>query len=200
MTEEAQAPRPPLRQLPSSEKRETFGKRQITRYSPEIALSVCEAVANGKTLNEVCKGTGMPNRTTFWRWVMLYKDVASAYHSARELSAQALEEEALTMARVLKGPNDFTSVKVRAFDVAMQQLGWSATRRDPGKYGQKAEKSVTVPIQINTTLDLGADAANAQGIYTIKAEIVPPTGKDHLTPPEDPDRLIIPKKKRKAPK
>ncbi len=179
-----------------AERSENFGSRSITRYSPELALRICEHVASGQTLKEVCTGTGMPNRTSFWRWVMLYKDVAVAYQAARELSAQALEEEALTMARRLSAPNNFSTVKVRAFDIAMQQLRWSATRRDPSKYGQKAKETITVPIQINTTLDLGGANADGQGIYTIVAEIVPPTGTDVLTPPEDPERGIIPKKKK----
>lgn len=185
--------------LPSIVRREKFGTRSITRYSPELALLICEKVAQGGTLMEVCKENGMPNRTTFWRWVMLYKDVGVAFQAARELSAQALEEEALDMARTLKGPNQFTSIKVRAYDIAMTQLRWSATRRDPAKFGVKAEKTITVPVQINTTLDLGgSDAANALGIYTITAEIKPPTGTDTLTPNPDAVRGIIPSRKDKT--
>ncbi len=184
--------------MPSGERRERFGSRSITKYSPELALKICEKVAEGATLLDICKGTGMPHRTSFWRWVMLYKDVAVSYQAARELSAQSLEEEALSMARTLTGPNNFTTVKVRAFDIAMQQLRWSATRRDPSKYGQKAKETITVPIQINTTLDLGGDMRDGQGIYTITAMVAAPTGTDALTPPKDPDRLIIPKKKKET--
>ena len=54
-----------------------------------------------------------------------------------------------------------------------------------------------MPIQIITTLDLGGDNRDSQGIYTITAEVIAPTGKDILTPPEDPERLIIPKKEKK---
>ncbi len=179
-----------------AERREQFGSRSITKYSPELALKICERVASGETLLDICKGIGMPHRTSFWRWVMLYKDVAISYQAARELSAQSLEEEALSLARGLSGPNSYTTVKVRALDIAMQQLRWSATRRDPSKYGQKAKEIITVPIQINTTLDLGSDNRDGQGIYTITATVAPPTGTDALTPPEDPARLIIPKKEK----
>ncbi len=181
-----------------AERREQFGTRSITSYSPELALKICEQVAKGETLLGICKGVGMPHRTSFYRWVMLYKDVAISFQAARELSAQSLEEEALGLARTLSGKNDFTTVKVRAIDIALQQLRWSATRRDPSKYGQKAKETITVPIQINTTLDLGGDNRDSQGIYTITAEVVTPTGKDVLTPPEAPERLIIPKKMKKV--
>ena len=174
-----------------------FGSRSITKYSPELALKICEKVAEGYTLSDICKGSGMPHRTSFQRWVMLYKDVAVSYQAARELSAQSLEDEALGLARELSGPNNFTTVKVRAIDIALQQLRWSATRRDPSKYGQKAKELITVPIQINTTLNLGGDTRDKQGIYTLTAEVVTPTGTDVLTPPQDPERLIIPVKAKK---
>ena len=180
------------------DRQEQFGSRSITKYSPELALKICEKVAEGNTLLDICKGAGMPHRTSFQRWVMLYKDVAVSYQAARELSAQSLEDEALGLARELSGPNNFTTVKVRAIDIALQQIRWSATRRDPSKYGQKAKETITVPIQINTTLNLGGDNRDSQGIYTITAEVVTPTGKDVLTPPQDPERLIIPLKTKKA--
>ncbi len=176
------------------DRQEQFGSRSIVKYAPELALKICEQVAKGETLFEICKEVGMPHRASFHRWVMLYKDVAVSYQAARELSAQSLEDEALGLARTLSGKNDFTTVKVRAIDIALQQLRWSATRRDPSKYGQKAKETITVPIQIITTLDLGGDNRESQGIYTITAKVVEPDGKDVLTPPENPERLIIPKK------
>ena len=185
------------REMKRAERQEQFGSRSITKYSPELALKICEGVAKGETLLDICKAPGMPHRASFYRWGMLYKDVAVSFQAARELSAQALEEEALGLARELSGKNDFTTVKVRAIDIALQQLRWSATRRDPSKYGQKAKETITVPIQIITTLDLGGDNRDSQGIYTITAEVVAPTGTDVLTPPQDPERLIIPKKEKK---
>lgn len=183
--------------MPSKNKRERFGSKTLVKYAPEQALKVCEAVANGKTLYSVCRGEGMPSRTTFYRWIMLYKDVSTAYQAARELSATSLEEEALEIARALKNENSFTSVKVRALDVALQQLRWSAARRDPAKYGQRAKETIVVPIQINTTLDLGDQHEGGQGVYTIKAEILAPTGVDSLSVPVDPPRSMIPKKEKK---
>src|SRR5690606_10820551 len=94
-------------------------------------LKVFEQIAEGKTLIEVLKQPGTPTRTTFYRWVELYPEVKKAYDAARELSAQSFEDEALDLARKLSGENDFTGTKVRALEVAMGQLRWSATRRDP---------------------------------------------------------------------
>jgi hypothetical protein len=186
----------------------------LTKYTPERALDICEFVAEGGTLTDICTGKdGMPVRATFHRWCAQYPDLHKAYLAARELSALSLEEEALGLARKLKNAgSDITGVKVRAFEVAMAQFRWSAVRRDPKRYGQSAEKSSAVNIQINTTLDLGSDGAGpgleGQAIYTVTAHVpAEPEAtedRDDVTPeelereaslfhvPEKSDRLLNP--------
>lgn len=177
MAEDRKPPIPSRRSIPSHERIERFGARQITRYSPELALGICERIMNGETLTEICKERGLPSRETFRRWCMLYDSLKRAYDAARELSAQSLEEEALDMARTLKGPNTFTSQRIRAYQVAMEQLRWSASRRDPARYGNQNTPTLTVPIQINTNLDLGGEAqiADGQHIFKIEAQIEAPS-------------------------
>lgn len=125
------------------------------------ATRVLEAIAAGDTLKDISQRPGFPTRDTFYKWMMLYPDLKLAYDAARELSALSLEEEALDMARTLKAPNDFTGTKVRAYEVAMAQFRWSAERRDPSRYAGGQKTAVVVPIQINTTLDLGQQGGAA---------------------------------------
>lgn len=145
------------------------------KYSPETALAICEEIASGKTLVEVCQLPGMPSRNTIYKWLTVYPKFYDAFERAKEISAQSLEEEALTYARALAGPNDFTGVKVSAYNVAMTQLRWSAARRDPNRFGQKMNSTSVVPIQITTTLNLGQDGQpatdNASNIYTVEARV-----------------------------
>jgi hypothetical protein len=145
-----------------------------TKYAPELALRICELVADGETLVDIGKMQGMPNRQTIHRWLAVYPKFFDAYERAREVSAQSFEEEALLMARALKGQNDFTGTKVQAYNIAMQQLRWSASRRDKARYGQQQNAVALVPIQINTTLNLGQAGMGAptdthQSVYTIEA-------------------------------
>lgn len=142
------------------------------KYEPEIALRIAEEIAGGKTLVEVAALDGIPTRTTIYRWLAVYPKFFDAYERAREVSAQSFEDEALQMARDLAGPNDFTGTKVQAYNIAMQQLRWSAARRDKARYGQQTQIVSTVPIQINTTLNLGQEGMPAatdiaQSVYTI---------------------------------
>lgn len=141
----------------------------------EQATRILEFIAGGDTLLDASKRPGMPTRDTFYKWMMLYPDLKLAYDAARELSALSLEEEALQMARVLKEPNDFTGTKVRAYEVAMAQFRWSAERRDPARFAGGQKAAIMVPIQINTTLDLGqqggAATAAAKTTYDFAASV-----------------------------
>jgi len=157
------------------------GGRFVTAYDPGLALKVCERVAEGETLKALCEAEGMPSRQTFHRWVVSYPELSRAYRAARELSAYSLEEEALNAAREVK-EGDKNSAKVRAFDVYMTQLRWSAAKRNPTVFSEKATVAFTVPIQINTTLDLGGGPEQEFGehpdIYSLEATIVVPNEED----------------------
>lgn len=117
----------------------------------------------------------MPHRQTFHRWVVNSPELSRAYSAARELSAYAMEETALDLADAIRR-DPGNSQKVRAYDISMNQLRWSAIRRNPQAFSEKAALHITVPIQINTGLDLG-DASVAGGtkdhpnIYQIEAKI-----------------------------
>lgn len=168
--------------------------RWVTLYDPKVALEIVERIAEGELLMEICApGTGMPHRGTFHRWVVAQPELARAYNAARELSAMSLEERALALANELEH-GEQNHVKTRALDVAMQQYRWSAARRDPAKFGDKVAAHVRVPIQINTTLNLGEDVAGDStpehpNVYTIEAELV----EERPITQEDEDRPLVPK-------
>jgi hypothetical protein len=160
-------------------------KQLAVHYSPEVALGICTEIASGKTLSQVCELEGMPSRNSVYKWLSVYPKFYDAYERAKEISAQSLEDEALLMARTLTEQNDFTGTKVQAYNIAMQQLRWSAARRDPNRYGQKMNSTSVVPIQITTTLNLGQDGKPASGaeasIYTV--EIAAHVGQAASQPP-----------------
>lgn len=149
------------------------GGRFLTAYDPEKALEILERLADGETLNEICKGKpGMPHPTTFKRWAINQPELAKAYINAIQLSATSLEEEALDTARLIAlKPKDGTHV--RAVEVKLNQLRWSAERRDPAKFGTKSQINVRVPVQIITSLDLGDESGGpaSADIYNISATV-----------------------------
>lgn len=148
-------------------------------YSHEVASVICERIAGGETLRSICGDDGMPSAVSFRRWALARKELFEELQAARQLKADTLFDEALDMGRELaKEPG--TSQRVRAYDVAMSQLRWSAGKLDPQRYSDRSQMSFVVPIQIITSLDLGqagvvkGDEAN---IYEIKATVVEPAAE-----------------------
>lgn len=169
---------------------ERIGGRYVTQYNPEIALQIVERIAQGETLSKICeKGSGFPHPVTFKRWVVNNPELAKALGAAKKLSAQSLEEEALDAAREIKSKQR-DGTQVRAFEVLLQQLRWSAERRDPELYGSHASVAVRVPISIHTSLDMNKannEGIDDKGIYTITAsKRVSPT-----TAIRDADEIVI---------
>ena len=96
-------------------------------------------------------------------------------NTRREVKAQRLLEEALDLSRERRG-NPGTSQRVRAYDIAMNQLRWSAAKLHPREYSDRSQLTWTVPIQINTTVNLGQKDAKESfedggGVYTVEAKM-----------------------------
>ncbi len=147
-------------------------------YRPELGLEICEQAAEGSTLNTICASGGMPTPTTFRRWCLEHKELREAFQQARELKAHSLFDEALDLAREVKdnakkAGKTYTSPQVRAFDLAMNQLRWAAAKLNPREYSDRSQLHWTVPIQINTTINLDgkADATEVVGTasYVVEA-------------------------------
>lgn len=153
------------------------GDRVVTAYNPAMAIEMCELIADGKTLREICKpGGGFVSYYTFRRWVIAQPELAVAYREARTLSAIQFEEESIDMSREIRG-DPGNAQRVRAYDVAMNHMRWVAARRNPQLFSEKAAIKLTVPIQINTNLDLGGSLIDqtlgkgGESTYTLEATV-----------------------------
>jgi hypothetical protein len=140
------------------------------------ASAFCEDIAFGKTMTEIELQPGMPPGSLFIKWVLLEPRLQQMFLAAREVSSYGMEDECIALARQLVAdPKNATHV--RAVEVLIGQLKWSATKRNPGVFSDKASVQVTVPIQINTSLDLGKQG-ESQGtsqfpnIYALRSEVV----------------------------
>lgn len=154
------------------------GGRRVIAYDPLLALKIVERVAHGETLTKICDTSqGMPSYFTFHKWVLREPDLAKAYGAARVLSAQVFEDTALDKAREV-ADEPTSAPKVRAFEVLINQLRWSAEKRDPQQYSPKAAVNVRVPIQIITSLGLdkggAATTADVPGPYKVTATVEGP--------------------------
>lgn len=157
---------------------QSSGNRTLTALESDTALQVCEQIALGETLAKVCHkdNTGIfPSHITFLRWVLLHPWVKQAYDAARQLRSYALEDEALDAARDARGLH---KDKVPGVRTMLEQLRWSAERGNPAEFAPKGVTNTVVPVQINTTLNLGQPGAeevqSPENVWKIEALVPGP--------------------------
>lgn len=148
------------------------GERWVTKYDPDMALRIIEQIAEGKLLKQICtEEKGMPHFTTFHKWVARVPELRKAYDAARQISALMFEEDAHSVARESYA-SPGTAQKMRAAELLINQLRWSATRRNPTQFSDKGDTNIVVPIHIQTSLDLGGMEQGATkehpDIYTLE--------------------------------
>lgn len=152
---------------------ETKGGRWFTKYNPDIALDIVEQIADGELLSKITATDAVPltvTKQTFLRWVSSVPELQTAYSAALQLSAHSFEEKAIDKAErtaLLPG----TPQNVSAASLLISQYRWSAARRNPTRYSDKGNTQIVVPVNINTTLDMGSNSQSVEvevpNIYTI---------------------------------
>lgn len=79
--------------------------RPVT-YTRDVADVICDRLADGMTLREICRGDGMPPESTVRMWATDDRDgFAARYARARELGYQAMADELMEIAD--DGTNDW---------------------------------------------------------------------------------------------
>lgn len=104
-------------------------------YSQEKADAICQRIACGESLAEICRSSKMPNYSTVMRWLNAHEEFSKNYTRAREAQGDADADSVGDIANlVLKG-----KVDPQAARVAIDALKWTAAKRAPKKYGEKLD-------------------------------------------------------------
>ncbi|MFC7782017.1 hypothetical protein [Legionella taurinensis] len=71
-----------------------------TKYSPDIANKICEAIAsNGKGVKKLCEeNPDWPNKDTIFTWLKKYPEFSDQYARAKRFQVEALIDEILDIA------------------------------------------------------------------------------------------------------
>jgi hypothetical protein len=182
---------------------EKIDGRIFTKYVPEVAFRVCELIAEGKTHDEVFgpKNKGYTCKaSTFFYWVLTHGECKRAFLAAQQISAYIMEDQALQAAKAIaEGPG--SPQRVAAFRAYIDQLRWSSQKRNPTVFSDKAPVNVTVPIQINTGLDMGdgrgkedPKVEGGENIYALEAKVIKEVAVTADEIVEAQERLVEPKK------
>lgn len=88
-------------------------------YNDSHITSICEQLAVGTPLREICRQPGMPSWVSVYNWIHAHEDIASRIAHARELGFDAIAENCLEIAD--DGSNDYMEAQGDNADA-----GWRA--------------------------------------------------------------------------
>lgn len=112
------------------------------RYTRLVADAICQRIAEGVPIQEICELEGMPSAQQVLAWARTNAAFKALYDEARMLQADFLADLQLGLARrVLEmGSKEASAVRVAA-DILAKQAEWRA----PRKFGPKLDLTVSEP-------------------------------------------------------
>jgi len=147
-----------------------------SKYTVKLGLAICERIASGETLANVCAGPNMPNRVTVYRWVVGDEKFCNLYTRAREQCADAWFDEALRVSEAADSNGDPKFVPGSRLYV--DTLKWAAAKLRPRSYSDKLqlEHSGSQTVTMKTDLSALSDE-ELEALERIHAKLAdtPPT-------------------------
>lgn len=123
-------------------KKRTVNPPGISAFKVSTATKICALITEGWSLRQICDRDGMPHRATVLRWISERADFKTQYANARQLQADALEEE-------MSDIEDMTLVgelDAKAAAVVLRSKQWRASKLAPKKYGERLELGGTLDV------------------------------------------------------
>lgn len=102
-------------------------------YTPALALSICDHVANGTPVHIIATLPGMPCERTIYEWLSDKEEFAQDYTRAREALAHRFAAEVIAIAD--GAPETIKGVEKAA--LRTRNRIWAAERMAPKKYGAR---------------------------------------------------------------
>jgi hypothetical protein len=124
-------------------------------YSVKVADTICERLAEGKSLNSICASDDMPHKATVFRWLSSHDEFRDQYARAREAQADVLFDEILDIANTpiegtkTKLDKDGEVVEISKGDMIehrrlqIDARKWMAGKLRPKVYGDKLDVDLT---------------------------------------------------------
>ena len=100
-----------------------------TKFSPELAATICLRLSNGETLRQICNDPTMPCRATVCLWLSEKPEFSDQYARARDLQQDYRADEILEIADAAE---DAHLAKLR-----IDARKWLMSKTAPKKYGDR---------------------------------------------------------------
>lgn len=157
--------------------------------------TICERIADGESLRQICGDEGMPATSTVFVWLSEDPQFSEQYARAREAQADAVFDDILSIAD--DGRNDWIEKRnadgqvigwqengeaIRRSQLRIDARKWMAGKLKPKKYGEKLDLNLSGAIGSLSEEQVNARLAQLLG----KAGIDLPHGEGGLVQDEKP--------------
>ena len=136
-------------------------------FTTAIGDEICERMANGESLRQICRSEHMPPKTTVMRWLLKDEHAAfrDQYAMAREMLVEHWGEEIIeisddtskdTHVTVYEDGNERTSPNTEWISrsrLRVDSRKWLMSKLAPKKYGDKLEADVKGGITVTIVDD-----------------------------------------------
>jgi len=146
-----------------------------SKYSDHLAQVICLRIAEGESLNKICKDDEMPERVTIYRWLLEKEDFCNNYARAREDQAETHADEIVSIADetpelvpVFDKDGNQIDVKLDSAYIQWQRQRidarkWNAAKQRPRKYGERITHSGddTSPVVVENNMNVFGELLKA---------------------------------------
>lgn len=131
-----------------------------TKYSDKIGTLICEEMASGKTLRQICKAEGMPGRSTVHFWLISsdpkFSTLREQYAQARACLVEFWADEIVQIAdasdkdTIIKEGRDGEEYEVQNHEwmnrsrLRVDTRKWLMSKLSPTKYGERSLQEIEV--------------------------------------------------------
>lgn len=130
-----------------------------TKYTQELADSICKEIAIGRSIRSVCLADDMPDVTTVFKWIREKPEFSLQYARACDERTESQQEILIEMGdEAIKHAETADSraanAVVSAYKLKADNLKWSMSKMKPKKYGDKldltsdGEKIAVMPAEL----------------------------------------------------
>lgn len=135
-----------------------------TKFTLDLAESICERLSSGESLTSICSAEEMPKRTTVVGWQGQHDEFATSYARARIAYADAIFDEAIEIAD--DSSRDWTTrtkngEEIRVVDheniqrarLRVETRLKAAAKINPAKYGEKLDVNMSGELNVSHLSD-----------------------------------------------
>ncbi len=114
-------------------------------YTPAKADTICDEIADGKSLRSVCARKAMPDKKTVLRWLRQNEDFRAQYARAREAAADAAYEDIVEIESKLMAKE----MHPNTARVLIDSIKWRASKLKPKVYGDRSQVDLGGGLDVN---------------------------------------------------